>query len=136
MDCVIQEEKTGCGIASIANILGKSYSEMKDIANSMGIFAEDERLWSDTKYVRDMLNCFGVITSDNEKIFQDWCKLPDLALLSIKYRIENGRPLWHWVVFKRENDKEVVLDSADYIENNLRTDFHAMQPAWYIEIKI
>ena len=32
---VIQEETTGCGIASVANILGKTYSEMKAVANSM-----------------------------------------------------------------------------------------------------
>jgi len=31
---VIQEEATGCGIASVANILGKTYSEMKDIAGA------------------------------------------------------------------------------------------------------
>lgn len=52
---VIQEETTGYGIASVANILGKSYSEMKGIANAMGIYAEDKPLWSYTKYVRTML---------------------------------------------------------------------------------
>jgi hypothetical protein len=51
---VIQEETTGCGIASVANILGKTYSEMKDTANAMGIHAEDKSLWSDTQYVRKM----------------------------------------------------------------------------------
>jgi hypothetical protein len=50
LERVIQEETTGCGIASAANILGKTYSEMKEVANSMGIFAEDESLWSDTQY--------------------------------------------------------------------------------------
>ncbi|EXJ12877.1 hypothetical protein D791_00219 [Nitrincola nitratireducens] len=49
---VIQEEVSGCGIASAANILGKTYQEMKVIANAMGIYAEDELLWSDTRYVR------------------------------------------------------------------------------------
>lgn len=43
---VIQEETTGCGIASVANILGKTYSEMKATANAMGIYAEDKWLFA------------------------------------------------------------------------------------------
>tara|TARA_Y100001963_G_scaffold121544_1_gene170221 strand:- start:568 stop:783 length:216 start_codon:yes stop_codon:yes gene_type:complete len=62
--CVVQEEVSGFGIASVANILGKSYGEVKAIANGMGIQAEDERLWSDTRYVRRMLGRFGVQTSE------------------------------------------------------------------------
>lgn len=60
MKPVAQEETTGCGIASVANIVGKTYSEMKDIANAMGIFATDESLWSDTQHVRKMLSKFGI----------------------------------------------------------------------------
>jgi hypothetical protein len=41
---VVQEETTGCGIASVANILGKTYSEMKATANAMGIHASDKSL--------------------------------------------------------------------------------------------
>lgn len=48
---VVQEEVTGCGIASVANIAGKTYQEMKAIANDMGIYADDKSLWSDTHYV-------------------------------------------------------------------------------------
>ena len=47
--CVVQEEVSGCGIASVAKILGKIYGEMKAIANGMGIQAEDERPWLLTK---------------------------------------------------------------------------------------
>ena len=32
---VVQEETTGCGIASVANILGKTYSEMKAAASAI-----------------------------------------------------------------------------------------------------
>lgn len=38
LKAVIQEETTGCGIAAVANILGKNYSEIKTIANAMGFF--------------------------------------------------------------------------------------------------
>lgn len=131
---VIQEETTGCGIASVANILGKTYPEMKAIANAMGIHADDRSLWSDTQYVRQMLSSAGVETSAGEIPFESWGDLPDLALLSIKHHQEEGKNYWHWVVFKRTDGQEVVLDSASYLPSNCRTDFDEMQPKWYIEL--
>lgn len=135
LKCVIQEETTGCGIASVANILGKSYSEVKAMANAMGIYAEDKSLWSDTQYVRKMLSRAGVETSSNEIPFESWNALPDLALLSIKYHQEDGKNFWHWVVFKRVGGEGFVLDSASYLASNIRTDFNEMQPKWFIEVK-
>lgn len=132
---VVQEETTGCGIAAVANILGKSYSEMKAIANTMEISAADQSLWSDTQYVREMLARSGVETSADEISFESWEALPDLALLAIKYHQQEGKNFWHWVVFKRENSEAVVLDSASYLPANIRTDFEAMQPKWFIEVK-
>ncbi len=131
---VIQEETTGCGIASVANVLGKTYAEMKTIANAMGIYAEDKSLWSDTQYVRKMLSSAGVETSPAETPFESWGALPDLALLAIKHHQEDGKNFWHWVVFKRLNGQEFVLDSASYLPSNLRTDFDEMQPKWFIEV--
>lgn len=131
---VIQEETTGCGIASVANILGKTYPEMKAIANSMGIYADDQSLWSSTRYVREMLLSAGVETSPDEIPFESWDTLPDLALLSIKHHQEAGKNFWHWVVFKRVEGEGYVLDSASYLPNNVRTDFEAMQPKWFIDV--
>lgn len=132
---VVQEETTGCGIASVANILGKTYSEMKIAANAMGIYATDQSLWSETQYVRTMLASSGVETSAHEIPFESWEKLPGLALLSIKHHQEDGKNFWHWVVFKRVDGKAFVLDSASYLTSNIRTDFNAMQPTWFIEVK-
>lgn len=131
---VIQEETTGCGIASVANILGKTYSEMKAIANAMGIYASDKLLWSDTQYVRRMLSSAGVKTAADEIPFESWEALPDLALLSIKHHQKGDKNFWHWVVFKRVNGEPFVLDSASYLPSNIRQDFDAMQPKWFIEV--
>ena len=133
---VIQEEKTGCGIASVANILGKTYSEMKEIAYKMGIYASNKALWSDTQHVRRMLSASGIETSDEELPFVSWDMLPDLALLSIKHHQEGGQKFWHWVVFKRVEGRPFVLDSASYLRENIRTDFNEMHPKWYIEVKM
>ena len=132
---VIQEEPTGCGIAAVANILGKTYAQMKTIANAAGIYAQDQSLWSDTQYVRKLLRNAGVATSIGESPFQSWSELPDLALLPIKHYQRDGKSFWHWVVFKRVDGQPLVLDSASYLASNTRTDFPAMQPQWFIEVK-
>lgn len=134
MKPVIQEEISGCGIAAVATILGKSCPEMKAIANAMGIYADDPTLWSDTQYVRQMLTRHGVKTSVDERSFESWEALPNLDLLAIKYHQQDGKNFWHWVVFNHENGQAVVLDSASYLPSNIRTDFETMQPKWFIEI--
>lgn len=131
---VIQEEVTGCGIASVANIVGQSYADMKALANRLGIYATDKALWSDTQYVRRLLAQFGVKASAEEIPFSSWQELPDLALLAIKYHVEEGINFWHWVVFTREEGQPLVLDSASYLPSNIRRDFDEMQPEWYIEV--
>ncbi|MEH6491318.1 hypothetical protein [Halopseudomonas sp.] len=131
---VIQEETTGCGIAAVANILGKTYTQMRAIANGMGIYAADTALWSDTQYVRRLLADAGVATSPTEAPFTHWQALPDLALLPIKHHQDGGKEFWHWVVFKREAGQPVVLDSASYLDENCRTDFDQMHPRWYIAV--
>jgi hypothetical protein len=134
MTVIIQEETTGCGIASVANIVELPYAVVKDKANSMGIYADDNMLYSDTEYVRNLLKEYGIQISKNEIPFNSWEALPDMALLSIKHHEENGRPFWHWVVFKRERGIPTILDSAAYLEGNERTDFQDMEPKWFIEV--
>lgn len=131
---VIQEETTGCGIAAVANIVGKTYTEMKSIANELGIYADDTSLWSDTQHVRQLLRYEGLATATNEAPFHTWDALPNVALLAIKYREEQGRAFWHWVVFKRFGGRPYVLDSASYLPRNVREDFDAMMPKWFIEV--
>jgi ABC-type bacteriocin/lantibiotic exporter with double-glycine peptidase domain len=135
MKPVIQEEITGCGIASSAAIAGISYKEAKKLANSMGIYAEDQSLWSDTEYIRRLLAKLGFRTRKGEIPFKSWETLPNCALLSIKWHIENGKPFWHWVIFVRESGKQYVLDSKKALKNNIRTDFGRMKPKWYIEVR-
>lgn len=132
---VIQEETTGCGIAAAACVLGQSYAQMKTIAHAMGISAQDEQLWSDTQYVRRLLASGGVRCSATEIPFQSWQALPDLALLPIKHHQQQGREFWHWVVFQRVDGQPWVLDSASYLAHNLRQDFDAMQPHWFIALE-
>ncbi len=131
---VLQRERTGCGIASVAAIAGLSYARAKAIAGSLGISAQDERLWSDTAHVRKLLQHLGVKAGRSEHPFQSWESLPDLALLSIKWHLEKKRPFWHWVVFVRDAKGARVLDSKNSLRRHVRTDFGRIKPKWFIPI--
>jgi hypothetical protein len=136
MKPVVQQERTGCGIASVAAIAGVDYARAKARANQLGIFAEDPKLWSDTKYVRRLLSTFGISVSGKERKFVSWAKMPTLALLAIKWHLEKGRPFWHWVVFVREGESSYVLDPKKALKKNKRTDFGRMKPKWFIEVHV
>lgn len=134
MKPVIQLERTGCGIASVAAVAGLSYAKARSIANALGIYAEDRTLWSDTSHVRRLLRHLGYTVSPRETPFRSWDALPDLALLSIKWHVESDCPYWHWVVFVRDGNEVYVLDSNKNLHSNRRTDFGRMKPKWFIRV--
>ncbi|MCB5185551.1 hypothetical protein LG201_10090 [Methylobacillus gramineus] len=134
MNPVIQEEPSGCGIASVAVLAGITYTQAKAVANQLGIFAEDTRLWSTTDYVRRLLGHFSIEVDHQETTFTSWQALPDIALLAIKWRLENGQPYWHWVVFWRSPDGPVILDSKKTLTKHVRWDFGRIKPRWFIPI--
>lgn len=96
MKPVVQLERTGCGIAAVAAIAGVSYRQAQQTANKLGIFADDRRLWSETAYyVRRLLREYWLRPALTEQPFRSWSRLPDLALLVIKWHREHGQPCWH-----------------------------------------
>ncbi len=128
MTPVIQQQATGCAIASAAAIAGIGYAEARRRANRLGIHAEDSRLWSDTDYIHRLLADLGVATGGEVVPFSGWDQLPDCALLSIKWHLYRGRPHWHWVVFVRDKAGSRVLDSNPRLKRHVRTDFGRMHP--------
>ena len=71
MKPVLQKEKTGCAIASAAALSGLSYSQAKRIANQIGIFAEDKKLWSETTYIIKLLTQLKIKTAKNRATLRD-----------------------------------------------------------------
>ncbi|WP_311065534.1 hypothetical protein [Halomonas sp. DWK9] len=134
MQPVIQEEISGCGIAACAALAGISYAQAKREANAIGIEAADTSLWSETAHVRRLLKEFDISVSSKEAPFKSWEELPDKALMAIKWRLEQGRPFWHWVVFVRESGVATVLDSKKALKTNIRRDFGRIKPKWYITV--
>ncbi|HEU4683538.1 MAG TPA: hypothetical protein VFS39_03440 [Nitrospira sp.] len=133
---VIQEERTGCGIAAVAGVAGVSYAKVRRVAATVGIHAYDPALWSDTKPVRRLLALFGVKAAAATRPFRSWESLPPAALLAIKWRRRNGKSCWHWVVFVRGNGGGCVLDSKRSLKRHRRTDFGRMKPKWFLSLSL
>lgn len=136
MKPIIQEESTGCAIASTALLAGVSYKKAKEVANGLGIYADDTALWSETNYIRKLLLHFKIESDKKETPFTNWSSLPDYALLSIKWRIEKEKPFWHWVVFVRENNEQFIYDSSTRLKTNIRKDFGRIKPKWFIGVQL
>jgi hypothetical protein len=134
MKPVVQVEQTGCGMASVAVLAGVSYRQAQGVANRLGIFADDSRLWSETHHVRRLLKEYGVRPAHSEVPFASWEALPDLALLAVKWHTKRDCAFWHWVVFWRGLRGPVVLDSKRTLCRHVRTDFWRMKPKWFIPI--
>ncbi len=134
MKPVVQQEPTGCGIASVAAMAGVSYATAKQVANHMGIVAEDPQLWSETTLVRRLLKRYRLRASRSEMPFVSWSALPRRALLAIKWHREGRRSYWHWVVFVRDSNGAYVLDSNWSLRRHVRKDFWRMKPKWFIEV--
>jgi hypothetical protein len=134
MKPVIQLERTGCGIASVAALAGVGYRAAQRSARRCGIMASDDRLWSDTAHVRRLLEEYGLRASLTTTRFVSWSALPARALLAIKWHHQRGRPSWHWVVFVREQGCAYVFDSARALKRHVRTDFGRMKPKWYLAV--
>lgn len=136
MKPVIQLERTGCGIASVAALAGVNYRAAQRVASRLGIFADDPALWSETDHVLRLLKEYGFRSARTEVPFTSWEALPDCALLAVKWHKERGRPYWHWVVFWRGPDGPVVLDSKRALRRHVRTDFGRMRPKWFIPVHL
>ncbi|HWA09691.1 MAG TPA: hypothetical protein VG838_09595 [Opitutaceae bacterium] len=134
VQAVIQEERTGCAIACVAALAGVSYATARKEAAGLGISAADPALWSATGHVRRLLAHFGLRAGRGEKRFTAWDRLPDCALLAIKWHREPTGPAWHWVVFTRDGANACVLDSKRALRTHRRTDFGRMKPKWFIAI--
>ena len=134
MKPVIQQDATGCAIASTAALANVSYAAAKKVAKGLGIAAGDSTLWSDTTHIRQLLRHYKISTDNTESAFTNWRSLPDCALLAIKWHIENGKPYWHWVVFVRDTNQQYVLDSKKSLKKNMRTDFGRIKPKWFIGV--
>ncbi|MDH5563753.1 MAG: hypothetical protein OEY91_09060 [Nitrospirota bacterium] len=114
MKLIVQKDRTGCGLASVATVAGVSYKQVKKVAGGLDIDVQDPQLWSDSKYVRTLLRHYGLSASSHTTPFTSWETLPSLALLAIKWHKRNSCAFWLWVIFG-----EGLKDQSFWIRNSL-----------------
>lgn len=136
MKPVVQEDKTGCGLASVATLANVNYQHVKAVAGQLGIDVQDPKLWSDTKYIKKLLTSYGLSASTQTTTFKSWGNLPPLALLAIKWHKRNDCAFWHWVVFYRGPQGPMVFDPKRELRTHCRTDFGRIKPKWFLTVTI
>lgn len=136
MKAVVQEDVTGCGIASVATLAGISYQQVKKEAIRLGIKVTDSRLWSDIVFIRTLLKHYDIEATSRKRPFQSWETLPPLAILAIKWNHNGKQAFWHWVVYWQSPKGPVVLDSKGSLKHHVRTDFGRIKPKWFLTVTV
>jgi ABC-type bacteriocin/lantibiotic exporter with double-glycine peptidase domain len=132
MKRIIQEDKTGCGLACIAMIAKNvTYSSVKKRAVNKYGFDPNGVLYTQTNHLRELLEEYGVVIGKRKVPFKDWKRLPKLSILGINHK-ENTNT-WHWVIYRRTKEGAFVLDPKEIIKAEKRVDFGRMNPKWYIK---
>ena len=134
LEPVLQRDRTGCGLASVAALAGRDYAAVRRTAARLGIRVADPALWRRTEAVRRLLAHYRIAAAPREEPFTSWRALPPRALLAIKWHRTRGVPAWHWVVFVRDAAGCRVLDPKRALRRHRRTDFGRMKPKWFIAV--
>jgi len=107
---VSQPDDTGCGLAVVAMITGKTYQEVKETMIDLGIFKTINEDWGTTfKDLQLTLQHYDLNTSSRRK-FKKWQNIPaKVAIASTNY---DKSGWFHWVVFIRDINGFFIYDPA------------------------
>lgn len=132
MQRIVQVDSTGCGLACVAMLAGRSYEQVKRKSIRLGILNDKEPFYTVTQDLRELLANYNISSKPGRKV-RKWESLPDKAILAINHQENYG--IWHWVVFVRvSSEKFYVLDPRRAVKTERRTDFGRMRLRSYIEV--
>jgi len=128
-----QFDTTGCGLACIATLANKPYTDVRKVAISKLGFDTDGDFYTKTEQLIKLGSLFGVkISAKRRHQFKGWVHLPNSAILAINYNKDSES--WHWVVFRRVAYTAYVIDPRRSVKTNRRTDFGRMKPFAFLPI--
>lgn len=119
---VIQQDRTGCGIACVATIACTSYSKVRHMACIQFGWREDGVFYTMSLHLARLLDSLGY-TAGRGRAVRHWESLPNLAIVAINPHKEDSG--WHWVVFVRDDGNAYVIDPRS--KRKRRTDFGRMR---------
>lgn len=123
---VSQEFPTSCGIACVASVTNHTHGQIFKMARKLFNWPDSQRtFYTGASQIRDLCHQFSFNTERPRRIAR-WASMPGLAIAAINYREnKNGVGYWHWVVFLRYEDVDMVLDPRS--KRNIRRDFEKMR---------
>ncbi|WP_308318795.1 cysteine peptidase family C39 domain-containing protein, partial [Vibrio metschnikovii] len=105
---VVQQDRTGCGLACIAILAGTEYSNVKDRALDLFNLESSDEFYTNASELQKLGQEFNLNVGAKRRVFKGFNALPDLAILAINYR--ENEDTWHWVVYCRDEGNEFVID--------------------------
>lgn len=127
-----QADTSGCGIACVACLASVSYVRAKRVASKLFEWHQTKRsgFYTDFDQLSNLLAEFE-IKAGKRKVVKKWSSLPSLAIVAINP--DENYYKWHWVVFSRNEDGDVVLDPRSKAPE--RRDFNRMKLWSFIAIE-
>lgn len=129
---ILQEDATGCGLACVAMIVGKTYAEVKKMALDNGILEEKRTFYTISSDLINLLDCFNFKAQRGRKV-NHWSSVQTVSIVAINFRESNKS--WHWVVYVPDENQGYVIDPHKKIKNDKRVDFSRMRLRSYIPIE-
>lgn len=132
MKRIQQKHRTGCGVACVAMIAGKSYSSvMKNAQLILGWEKSKRTFYTDSSDLTKLLHSFS-IKSEKCRAVRKWSSISETAIVAINHNERTN--IWHWVVYHREADTSYVLDPQS--KREVRKDFSRMRLRSYIPVSL
>jgi len=124
MKRILQEHRTGCGVACVAMVAGTDYSNAMKVARQIFDWQDSQRtFYTSSAQLRELLRAFKVQTGRG-RVARKWSSLPEFAIAGVNHNKETDT--WHWVVFQRKVGRTYVLDPQPRTKTEVRTDFGRM----------
>lgn len=127
---ILQLDGTGCGIACVASLAGRSYTEVKKEGIAREILDKGGPYYTECRHLRQLLQAFG-FKSWRGRYVSKWTSITGLAIVGINPR-KSGN--WHWVLYVPTSHGGFVRDPRKAVKRARRTDFEKMRLHSYIPL--
>ena len=105
---VRQQHSSGCGVACLAAVQNKSYTEaMSQVMGVLRWSGKRENFFLRVGEIRALLEDAKLAFAEEK--FSQWSDLPGLSIVGVKIH-QSDSGYHHWVVVMRGKDKEFVMD--------------------------
>ena len=129
---ILQEDGTGCGIACVAMLSSKAYSQVKAAATNFGFVPNKYGYSTESGQLRELLSHFGVKSARGRRL-SHWHSLSRLSIVGINYNKNCDK--WHWVVYVPDKSGGYILDPMGTTKASERRDFNRMRPKSFVPVQ-